>query len=997
MTDTKKLISTLEMPEKVSLFKELYNELAGYGVEGDTELAHVNTFEARWLKSMGGSGSINDITGLREYKGGGGSPPPAPQPPSSVTQTSEFPTELRPFIKDVLGEAKTEFQREKGEGYIPFGGPQLAQFTPEQQQAFETGREQFGARGLAGTPLAQASTYYQPALAATALGTSEIGTGDIQRRMDPFLQNVVDIAKREAVRDEDLAAQGRAAQAVGAGSFGGSRQAILEAEAERNLGQRLGDIQAQGLSQAFQNAQRAAEAQRARELSGGRQFAGLGESAFQRARGDITGLAGIGEAQQGRTQQALDLARREFEEEKAFPSTALQRYSSLIRGWGLTPNQTVVSTPAPVPRPGLAQQLAGAAGTGIGLYGQFGGFDKAATGGLVGLMGGGTPMNPLRPPYELFPAPTNRQYNAGGIVGLGIGGTPVSNTVTAQPNQPAPSGGGKAGGSLFHRLIGEKLLEQLRDQGFGNQGQPPELGQTREPFNVNLGRFVNTGASYHPGAATGGLLGLTVSKHQAGQRPTTGIYRIADMLGDEIFTFRPKTTLRDVIDKAELNPEALVGREYIEETSPEGAIAYDIDPTDEVDYTSDYVKAAEAARRGALNEALTTTPESGPSIIEGLKGLLPVGSLENIAKTIGSLQGSTYSPSTTSVPVVDVQNQAYNVGDPELPYGLRMDKPANETLTEYRNRREAAALEAANQAGADIDQAGADEPIIAATAGEDGLTSGVSGADDPPPDPFALPDLPEGYDTAAWESAQKQYLDALKAEAEGGGQDKWEALTQLGLNLMSEHPQYQGESLLSIDRSAGKEPLAALQEAQKDQKAARLSYLKANVDIEGQRANLKSNAEQKKFDNILRRFMAGVALTEAEYKLLGLQHPKGDAVSITAAERAGYKSLFEPKFDKLLGDNIEQYALAYTRNKNIDTTPEEALRSGVARLRSTGSPENEMLIQRSEEIMATQRQKNKDEAIEKAIEEWILAGGTFRQSNILTRLIPGQSKGTYTQ
>ena len=50
------------------------------------------------------------------------------------------------------GSGASSFRREK---YIPFGGPQLAQFTPEQQQAFETGREQFGARGLAGTPLAQ--------------------------------------------------------------------------------------------------------------------------------------------------------------------------------------------------------------------------------------------------------------------------------------------------------------------------------------------------------------------------------------------------------------------------------------------------------------------------------------------------------------------------------------------------------------------------------------------------------------------------------------------------------------------------------------------------------------------------------------------------------------------------------------------------------------------------------------------------------------------------
>ena len=544
MTDTQKLISTLEMPEKVTLFKELYNELAECGIEGDTELAHVNTFEASLLKSFGGSGTINEVTGLREYKSPG---PPPPAQPTTTTQTSEFPTELRPFVKDILGEAKGEFAREKEEGYIPFGGPQLAQFTPEQQQAFATGRQQFGAQGLAGTPLGQASTYYTPALAATALGTSEIGAGDIGRRMDPFLQNVVNVAKREAVRDEDLASQGRSAQAVGAGSFGGSRQAILEAEAERNLGQRLGDIQAQGLSQSFQNAQRAAEAQRAREMAGGRQFAGLGESAFARARGDITGLAGVGEAQQGRSQQALNLARQEFEEEKAFPSTALQRYSSLIRGWGLTPNQTRITTPPAIPRPGLGQQIAGAAGTGIGLYGQFGGFDKppvAATGGLVGLLGGGNPMDPLRPPYELFPAPTNGQYNTGGTVGLGIGGQ-ASGVAYPIPNQPIPSGGGKAGGKgLFNNLIMGMLKKHYNQGTLPGQGQSGDLGKPPEgytPFNVNLGRFANTGSSYHPGAATGGLLGLTVSQHKEGERPDTGIYRIADMLGDEIFTFRPKT------------------------------------------------------------------------------------------------------------------------------------------------------------------------------------------------------------------------------------------------------------------------------------------------------------------------------------------------------------------------------------------------------------------------------------------------------------------------
>ena len=259
MIDARKYILDLTIPEKVSLFKELYGELSGYGDEGDTELAHVNTFEVSVLKSLGGSGTINEITGFVEFKGGGSAPaPPATQ---TVTQATQFPEELRPFIQDILGEAQTEFQREKAEGFQPFPGPQVAGFTPEQEAAFAAGREQF--TGLAGTPLGEAATYARPALAATALGTSEVGTEDIQRRMDPFLQNVVDIQKQETRSDEDIARQRRAAEAVaGQGFLGGTRPAFVESQAEQDLAERLGDIQARGLSTAFQNAQRTAEAQR---------------------------------------------------------------------------------------------------------------------------------------------------------------------------------------------------------------------------------------------------------------------------------------------------------------------------------------------------------------------------------------------------------------------------------------------------------------------------------------------------------------------------------------------------------------------------------------------------------------------------------------------------------------------------------------------------------------------------------------------------------------
>ena len=449
------------MPEKVELFNDLYGELSGYGTEGDTELAHVNTFEARLLKSIGGSGTINEITGLRQF-GGGGQPPP---PQSTVTQTASFPPELRPFVKDVLTQGQAEFERQQEEGFQAFPGAQLADFSPEQLAAQEAGRQQF--TGLAGTPLGQASTYYEPALAATALGTAEIGTEDIQRRMDPFLQNVVDVAKREAIRDEEAAVQGRAAQAVGAGSFGGTRHALIESEGERNLAERLGDIQARGLSSAFQNAQQAAEAQRVREMTGGRQFAALGDITGARARSDLSGLAGIGEIRQQRDQQALDIARRDFLEEQAFPQQSLQQYASLIRGFPLQASQQRFAQET-LPTPSLAQTLIGGAGTAAGLYGAFGGFKKE--GGLVGLQGGGQPMMGQQQPNELDTIEMLRQRGAA-IRGLS---EPVNNDVvnrfrgskvaTPQPTGRAvqPTGFGKM--DLLQTLLRKNpdMLKKLK-------------------------------------------------------------------------------------------------------------------------------------------------------------------------------------------------------------------------------------------------------------------------------------------------------------------------------------------------------------------------------------------------------------------------------------------------------------------------------------------------------------------------------------------------------
>jgi len=92
--------------------------------------------------------------------------------------------------------------------------------------------------------------------AAKDVGTkSFIQPGAASAYMSPYMQNVVDIQQREAQRQADIQATKRGAGFAQAGAFGGSRQAIENAEAARNLATQQGDIQAQGLQAAYQSGQ----------------------------------------------------------------------------------------------------------------------------------------------------------------------------------------------------------------------------------------------------------------------------------------------------------------------------------------------------------------------------------------------------------------------------------------------------------------------------------------------------------------------------------------------------------------------------------------------------------------------------------------------------------------------------------------------------------------------------------------------------------------------
>ena len=61
---------------------------------------------------------------------------PAPQVAGPPIATTSIPKELAPYYKDILGKAQALYNEKTAEGYKPYTGPTMADFTPEQQQAF---------------------------------------------------------------------------------------------------------------------------------------------------------------------------------------------------------------------------------------------------------------------------------------------------------------------------------------------------------------------------------------------------------------------------------------------------------------------------------------------------------------------------------------------------------------------------------------------------------------------------------------------------------------------------------------------------------------------------------------------------------------------------------------------------------------------------------------------------------------------------------------------
>ena len=341
------LLKLLPNKIKIWLLNVLYNDIAGKGTCGDTELAHINKDEALLLKLAGGSGTINEHTGLKQYgKGGGGSAPaPAPAPgPSKTTTIQREAPEIEARKLALYDEAI-----DLASVPIPVPEFQVAGASPLQQQQFEM------ARSLSGTG--------QQAFVegiASVLGTQQLALQgpDIMRFMNPYQSYVTDEINRQA----EIGRNQLANQAIQSGAFGGGREGVAMGELETGRVRSIGEAQRQG----YESALRAAQTQQGQILTAGLQGAAelgrLGQAQAQTGAVATQEMARAGAVQQQLAQQALT-AQRQTEIARAYEPYQRIEFQKGI----MTALPTAASTVTQQTGPGV-DPLAKAASTGLGAY-----------------------------------------------------------------------------------------------------------------------------------------------------------------------------------------------------------------------------------------------------------------------------------------------------------------------------------------------------------------------------------------------------------------------------------------------------------------------------------------------------------------------------------------------------------------------------------------------------------------------------------------------------
>jgi len=209
-----------------------------------------------------------------------------------------------PYVTGMLGKG----QALANQDYQAYTGPLSSGPSNAQQAAFQ------GIAGLA-VPTDQMGAY-QPQQFSAQAATDY---------MNPYLQNALNPQIEEARRQSEIQRVADAGRLTQAGGYGGSRQAIMESEGNRNLLQNLSDITGTGYRDAYNQAQNQFNVEQGRLQSAQSDANNYGLQA-------LAAQANLGQQERAIEQAGMTADLAQFEEERDFPYKQVQYQQSLLQG-----------------------------------------------------------------------------------------------------------------------------------------------------------------------------------------------------------------------------------------------------------------------------------------------------------------------------------------------------------------------------------------------------------------------------------------------------------------------------------------------------------------------------------------------------------------------------------------------------------------------------------------------------------------------------------------
>lgn len=254
-------------------------------------------------------------------------------PPTGATTTSGLAPWAAPYITDYLGKA----QALSNTPYQVYQGPLTAGASQLQSQAFQ---------GI-GNLTVPSSQY-------SAVG-SNFTPEAAQQYMNPYLQQALNPQLDELRRQSQITQQQNAAKMTQAGAFGGSRQALMDTETQRNLLSQLAQTTGQGYQTAYDKAAQQFNIDQQRKIQEAQYGAGYGLDALKAQQNVLDQQMKAGETQRGIESEGIAADYNEFLRQEQYPYKQLEFQRNMISG---LPASAVTTAPEPLTNAGKILQAA---------------------------------------------------------------------------------------------------------------------------------------------------------------------------------------------------------------------------------------------------------------------------------------------------------------------------------------------------------------------------------------------------------------------------------------------------------------------------------------------------------------------------------------------------------------------------------------------------------------------------------------------------------------